>query len=32
MYVIIVHIHRMYNTKSEAKGKLWTLDDYDVSV
>ena len=24
--------HRMYNTKNEPHCKLWTLDDYDVSL
>lgn len=26
-----VKAHRMYNTKSENYGKLWTLDDNDVT-
>ena len=30
-HYIFVQTHRMYNTKSELKYKLWTLDDYDVS-
>ena len=27
-----VQTHRMYNTKNEPYGWLWTLDDYAVSV
>ena len=27
-----VHLHRIYNTKSELWCKLWSLGDYDVSV
>ena len=27
-----VKIHRMYNIKSEPWGKLWTLDNSDVSM
>ena len=27
-----VQIHRMYSTKSEHLGKLWTQGDYDVSM
>ena len=32
MYLQINHHHRrLYKTKSESWGKLWTLDDNDVS-
>ena len=27
-----VQTHRMFNTKSEHLGKLWTLDDYNVPM
>ena len=31
-HYILVKTHRMYNTKSEPEGKLWTSGDSDVSV
>ena len=30
-HYIFIQTHRIY-TKSEPLGKLWTLDDYDVSM
>ena len=27
-----IQTHKMYTTKSEYQGKLWTLGDYDVSM
>ena len=26
----LVQIHKVYNTKNESSGKLWTLGNYDV--
>ena len=27
-----VQTHRIYNTKSEPEGEVWTSDDYDMSM
>ena len=31
-YYILVKTHKMYTTKSEVSGKLWTLDYRDEST
>ena len=28
----MTHVSRLYNTRSEAQGKLWALGDYDVTA